>query len=129
MGNPTHGDIYDLMPFSPFVEFVVKVRTFFMEEFEKYADTDFAGIHPEGLFLGTVMHGLDHQMAFIVDVHQLEAEDERFLGIEEHMIAFHHLADGCHSFPFAYTFKDAPHPFYQAVSNMPTVSTQSGQKI
>jgi len=103
------------MPYSDFVTFIMKVRTFFMAEFKKYESGDFAGIHPEALFLGTVLHGIDHEQAFLVDVHEFRPDTEKFAPLADLMIPTHQLADGFHGFPFAYQFKDAPHPFYQAV--------------
>jgi len=110
-----HANIADLMPYSPFISFVINVRNFFMQEFKKYENTDFAGIHPEALFLGTVLHGIEHENAFLVDINEFRATMEYFAPLEEVVVTVHQLADGCHWFPFPYKFKDAPHPFYQAV--------------
>merc|ERR1712151_1357501 len=89
------------MPYSDFVTFIMKVRAFFMAEFKKYESSDFAGI--------------DHEQAFLVDVHEFRPDTEKFAPLADLMIPTHQLADGFHGFPFAYQFKDAPHPFYQAV--------------
>lgn len=111
----SHSQIYDLMEHSEFVNFIVQVRSKFLREFRKYQDTDFRGIHPEGLFLATVMHSLDHDQIFITDVNEFRCTNKRFKGCEELMIFGHQVADGFHHFPFAYQFRDAPHPFYQEV--------------
>jgi len=111
----THHNIYDLMEYSDFVKFIVQVRSKFFREFRKYQDTDFLGVHPEGLFLGTVLHSLDHEQVFLADVNEFCCADDRFKPCEEFLICAHQLADGFHNFPFAYQFKDAPHPFYQDV--------------
>jgi len=111
----SHSQILDLMEYSEFVKFIVQVRSKFMREFRKYQDTDFKGIHPEGLFLATVMHSLDHEQSFIPDVHEFRCMNKRFKPCEELMIFCHQMSDGFHHFPFAYQFRDAPHPFYQEV--------------
>lgn len=111
----SHSQIYDLMKHSEFVKFIVQVRSKFFREFRKYEETDFKGIHPEGLFLATVMHSLDHEQIFINDVHELRCTNKRFEGLEELMVFGHQVADGFHHFPFAYQFRDAPHPFYQDI--------------
>lgn len=110
-----HTNTTALMKYSPFVSFVIKIRRFFMKEFKKYAHTDFVGVHPEALFLGTVLHSIDHDQAFLVDVHEFRAESEKFAPLCDMMIPAHFIADGCHWFPFPTTFKEAPHPFYKAV--------------
>ena len=59
-GVPEHGDVVRLMPYSKHVSFLVKIRHHFQEAFEKFRSDLPASISCEGLFLGTVLHSLDH---------------------------------------------------------------------
>ena len=62
-GMPSHKNIGNLMPYSDYVAFIVKVRRFFLREFTRHRAEDpetFAGIDGEALFIGTVLHSTDH---------------------------------------------------------------------
>ena len=62
-GMPSHKNIGNLMPYSDYVAFIVKVRRFFLHEFTRHRAEDpgmFAGIDGEALFIGTVLHSTDH---------------------------------------------------------------------
>ena len=62
-GMPSHKNIGNLMPYSDYVAFIVKVRRFFLREFTRHRTKDpetFAGIDGEALFIGTVLHSTDH---------------------------------------------------------------------
>ena len=56
---PTHKHIYALQKYSNYVDFIIKIRSFFLSEFAKH-QADFPGIDGESLFLGTVVHSTDH---------------------------------------------------------------------
>jgi hypothetical protein len=56
-----HDRINQLIPYSRLVSFLVHVRGPFMRYFNEYR-SDFKGIDAEALFVGTIMHGLDHTM-------------------------------------------------------------------
>merc|ERR1712241_892869 len=56
-----HTNIHDLAKYSDFVKFVIKLRPMFMSEFEKYK-LCFPGCNGESLFVGTVLHSLDHTL-------------------------------------------------------------------
>ena len=53
-----YGVIRQLAPHSKFVDFVVRVRAFFVTKFQEHKD-DFPGMHVETLFLGSVFHSVD----------------------------------------------------------------------
>ena len=61
VSNPhsKHDDIRQLVPHSKFVDFIVRVRAFFVTKFQEHKD-DFPGVHVEALFLGSVFHSVDH---------------------------------------------------------------------
>jgi len=54
-----HRQVVQLIPYSHFAKFVVSTRKVFLREFAKYAE-DFTGVDAEAMFLGTVMHSVDH---------------------------------------------------------------------
>lgn len=54
-----HPNITDLSKHSRFVRFIVKTRAVFITEFAKYKDL-FPGVDGEAMFVGTVLHSLDH---------------------------------------------------------------------
>jgi len=58
-GVPRHSNILELAQYSPFADFVIKVRNYFMNRFEVYKQ-DFGGIDGEALFIATALHSLDH---------------------------------------------------------------------
>lgn len=45
-GVPAHSNMFELAQYSPYADFVIKVRNFFMNRFEVYRD-DFGGIDGE----------------------------------------------------------------------------------
>ena len=59
IGFAKHGHVRELMKHCPMVDFVVKVRNFFLNTFEEHRD-DFLGIDAEALFAGSIIHSLDH---------------------------------------------------------------------
>ena len=54
-----HPRIDELMPYSTFVNFTVKVRAIFLSEFSKHKSS-FPGCDGEAMFIGTILHSLDH---------------------------------------------------------------------
>ena len=54
-----HPNIDELVPYSSFVNFIVKTRPIFLSDFAKYR-TQFPGVHGEAMYIGTVMHSMDH---------------------------------------------------------------------
>jgi len=55
-----HPLIREVAQYSEFVDFHVKLRPYFMREFAKVKSKYFPGCHGEAMFVGTVMHSLDH---------------------------------------------------------------------
>lgn len=55
-----HPLIRELAQYSEFVDFHVKLRPIFMKEFAKVKGKYFPGCHGEALFVGTIIHSLDH---------------------------------------------------------------------
>lgn len=123
--------VQELMPYSSFVTFIVKVRKIFHEEFKRY-ENDFPGIDVEALFNGTVMHSLDHTQAGDItkdplwfrsnNNRDLKPEAEQDNSHYEWMEEFCRFArcgfvDDLPGLLFNYRFKDAPHPFFKKVYN------------
>ena len=124
LGVPDHKKVRQLMPYSYFVRFIVKTRNFFMNEFTKYRH-EFNGINGECLFLGTVLHSLDHtQISWIArdpiwfsTLGRLgEGATARF-GLMAEMVALTKCAfnDDLPGLLFEKRFKNVAHPFYRAV--------------
>ena len=76
---PTHKAIRLLEAHSALVHFVVRVRGFFLLQFEKHRP-DFRGVDGESLFLGTVLHSLDHAQASTFDACDFAHHDASFAG-------------------------------------------------
>lgn len=116
-GIGQHGNIIDLVPHSQFVNFVVKVRMIFMDQFAKYKDL-FPGIDGEAMFVGTVLHSLDHTLMEwnLPDPMWLDVDHPRFGKMAEmgRVVRVGFVQD----VPFLYfnkRFKGSDHPFYKAV--------------
>jgi hypothetical protein len=112
-----HSQIDELVPYSRFVNFVVKVRAIFFSEFAKHKDL-FPGIHGEAMFVGTILHSLDHTLMDwnLEDPLWLDVDDPRFGRMAEigRIIKVGFVKD----VPFLYfhkRFKGSGHPFYDAV--------------
>jgi hypothetical protein len=60
-GINDHGNILELAKFSETIDFLIKIRNHFMNEFQKERDC-FPAIEGESLFLGTIVHSLDHTL-------------------------------------------------------------------
>jgi len=74
-----HPLITELVPHSKFVKFIVEVRKIFFNEFAKHKDM-FPGIHAEGMFVGTILHSLDHTLMDwnLEDPLWLDVDDPKF---------------------------------------------------
>jgi len=65
---PSHAHLRDLEAHSEYMHFIFLVRERFLREFTKVAN-EFPGIDGEALFVGTVIHSIDHrQAAYHIDV-------------------------------------------------------------
>ena len=56
----SHSNVSELAPHSEFVDFTCKLRPFFLKEFSKVKSYFFPGCHGEAMYIGTIMHSLDH---------------------------------------------------------------------
>jgi hypothetical protein len=116
-GVSQHGHILDLVPHSRFVNFIVKVRSIFMDQFAKHKDL-FPGIDGEAFFVGTIMHSLDHTLMEwnLPDPLWLDVDNPRFGKMAElgRIVRVGFVQD----VPFLYfnkRFKGSNHPFYKTV--------------
>ena len=112
-----HSQIDELVPYSKFVNFIVKVRAIFFNEFSKHKDL-FPGIHGEAMFVGTVLHSLDHTLMDwnLEDPLWLDVDDPKFGYMAQlgRVVKVGFVSD----VPFLYfhkRFKGSGHPFYDAV--------------
>lgn len=116
-GMQFHGNIGDLAGFSDVVDFVIKVRNNFMNEFAEHKK-DFPGIEGEALFIGTVLHSLDHTLLdeTLEDPLWLDVDHPEFgVMAEIGRISKAGFTSDLPGVMFEKRFKDAPHPFYQNV--------------
>ncbi|CAE8665457.1 unnamed protein product, partial [Polarella glacialis] len=60
-GGPPHASIVELRTHSKVVDFVIHVRRKFLKTFGKY-QSKFPGVNGEALFIGTILHSLDHSL-------------------------------------------------------------------
>ena len=74
-GLSKHGQIRQLMAHSKIVDFVVKVRNFFLNTFEEYR-SDFPAIDAEAMFAGTIIHSLDHTSLYDVASYQAPGREQ-----------------------------------------------------
>jgi len=112
---PPHAHLRHLTEDVESVDFIVKVRKFFLEEFVKHQD-DFPGIDGEALFIGTVLHSLDHtQTSHSLDISDFRGSDE-FLASRELATVILSCFTDEHPFTlFERRFSHAPHEFYRSV--------------
>jgi len=112
-----HGQIEELVKYSRFVKFVVKVRMIFMFEFSQHKDL-FPGVDGEAMFIGTVLHSLDHTLMDwnLTDALYLDTTDNRFGKMAEiGQIVKAGFVSDVKGLIFHKRFKDSGHPFYEAV--------------
>ncbi|EJK59055.1 hypothetical protein THAOC_20773 [Thalassiosira oceanica] len=74
-----HPNIDELIPHSELVKFVIQIRSVFLSEFAKYG-SEFPGVHGEAMFVGTILHSLDHTCMDwnLEDPLWLDTEDPKF---------------------------------------------------
>mmetsp|Transcript_3159 Transcript_3159/g.4682 ORF Transcript_3159/g.4682 Transcript_3159/m.4682 type:complete len:307 (-) Transcript_3159:797-1717(-) len=112
-----HTNIEELVKYSEFVDFVVKVRAIFFSEFAKFKNY-FPGVHGEAMFVGTVLHSLDHSLMDwnLEDPLWLDVDCPKFGKMAEigRIVKVGFVKD----VPFLYfhkRFKGSGHPFYDSV--------------
>eukprot|EP00594_Rhizosolenia_setigera_P019149 CAMPEP_0178978970 /NCGR_PEP_ID=MMETSP0789-20121207/25532_1 /TAXON_ID=3005 /ORGANISM="Rhizosolenia setigera, Strain CCMP 1694" /LENGTH=360 /DNA_ID=CAMNT_0020668923 /DNA_START=561 /DNA_END=1640 /DNA_ORIENTATION=- len=112
-----HPNIEELAKYSRFVTFIVKTRAVFISEFAKYKD-DFPGVHGEAMFVGTVLHSLDHSLMDwnLQDPLWLDVDHPRFGMMAEigRVVKVGFVSDLPYIM-FSKRFKDHGHPFYESV--------------
>jgi len=114
-----HTNIHDLAKYSDFVKFVIKLRPMFMSEFEKYK-LCFPGCNGESLFVGTVLHSLDHTLMEInmADPLWLDTTDPKYgLMAELCQVVRVGFIPDVPGLYFHKRYKDSGHPFYDSVYN------------
>ena len=116
-GTVHHSKLRKLLQDSATVNFVMKVRNGFMNTFCNYRD-EFYGIDGEAMFIGTILHSLDHALAEwnMEDPLWLDAESREYSVMTElcRFIRVGFVPD-LPGLLFNMHYKDAPHPFYQEV--------------
>ena len=116
-GTVQHSKLRKFLQHSQIVNFVMKVRNGFMNTFRKYRD-ELHGIDGEAMFIGTILHSLDHTL--------LEWNLEDALWLDTESREYGAMAEICRfarvgfvpdipALLFSTRYKDAPHPFYQEV--------------
>ena len=86
-----------------------------LKEFMKYQE-DFAGIDGEALFIGTVMHSIDHiQCATQIDINNFRGTDKFAADREFATLTQSCFVDKPPLRLFECRFSHAPHPFYRKV--------------
>ena len=112
-----HSQIVDLVKYSEFVNFVVQVRSIFLAEFSKHKSL-FPGADGEAMFVGTVLHLLDHTLMDwnMKDPLWLDVDDPRFGKMAEvgRIVKVGFVSD-VPGLYFHKRFKDSGHPFYESV--------------
>ena len=114
-GMHNHAAIRSLASYSDFVKFIIHIRRKFLHCFAKYTE-DFPSISGEALFIGTVLHGLDHTMMakMVKDPLWAEAEDPVFQNCAEVLqIVRAGFVDDLPFIAFNHKYKNAGHPFYR----------------
>jgi len=116
-GVGQHGNIVELVKYSRFVNFSVKVRSIFMNEFAKHKHL-FPGIDGEAFFVGTVLHSLDHTLMEwnMIDPLWLDIEDKKFGKMAElGRIVRVGFVEDVPCLYFNKRFSGSKHPFYRRV--------------
>lgn len=109
-----HPNIDELVPYSSFVNFIVKTRPIFLSDFAKYR-TQFPGVHGEAMYIGTVMHSMDHTAAdwACEEALWLDVDDSRFglMAEMDRLVMVGHTKD-LPGLIFHKRYKGSTHPFY-----------------
>lgn len=112
-----HSNIVKLSKYSRFVNFIVRTRGIFLSEFTKHKKS-FPGIDGEAMFVGTVLHSLDHSFM------DWNLEDPLWLDVDHPHFGM--MAEICRIVKVGFTsdlpyilfskrFKDCGQPFYESV--------------
>lgn len=116
-GIAHHSNITDLVKYSRFVNFAVKVRAIFIHEFGIHKHM-FPGIDGEAFFVGTVLHSLDHTLMEwnLPDALYLNVDDPKFGKMAEigRIVRCGFVSD-VPGLYFNKRFSGSSHPFYKKV--------------
>lgn len=114
-----HANIRDLAPHSDWVAFVTQLRSRFLEEFEVACKQgDFGRVDGEALFVGTVVHSLDHLMLerCVDETTWFTCDTPEFEPMQWcSRIVRAGFVDDIPAISFDFSFKDAPEGFYRKV--------------
>ena len=114
-GVPEHSRVVKLTRYSALTKFLVRLRPHFHRAFAKHKGV-FPNADAESLFVGTIIHSLDHSnYEHIVDPFLLDEEDN-FLGETAkitQVVRVSFVPDI--PVPFVHRYKDSCHPFYSSV--------------
>jgi len=116
-GVQFHGDLAKLREYSDVVRFVLPVRNHFLNEFAKWRE-EFPGIDGEALFVGSILHSVDHSLMVrnLEDPLWLDADHPQYGAMAE-MGRFTRVgfAPDLPFLSFVRSYKNATHPFYRSV--------------
>lgn len=116
-GVGSHHKLRRLMKYSRLVDFLMKARKGFMKAFDRYRES-LHGIDGEAMFIGTILHSLDHTLAErnLEDPLWLDTESEEY-GVMAELGRFVRVGfvEDLPGLLFHIRYKDSPHPFYQEV--------------
>lgn len=114
----SHSTVSELAPYSDFVNFTCKLRPFFLQEFAKSKAYYFPGCHGEAMYIGTIMHSLDHtRMDWnIEDPLWLDADHPRFGKMAQvgRVVKVGFVSD-IPGLLFHRRYKGSGHPFYEKI--------------
>lgn len=112
---PNHAHLREFRNVSQYSSFILDVHRHFLLKFEEYAQ-DFPGIDGEALFVGTVLHAIDHcQAAKIMGQPLLEMGGEPQYAADHEWAVFtvHTVVDRPPGRPFECRMSHAPHPLFK----------------
>jgi len=115
-GVQFHGDLSKLREYSDVVRFVLPVRNHFLNEFAKWKD-EFPGIDGEALFVGSILHSIDHSLMVRNLEEPLWLDADPQYGAMAEMGRFTRVgfAPDLPFMTFVRSYKNASHPFYRSV--------------
>lgn len=112
-----HPNISELARYSRFVNFIVRVREIFHKEFNRHRRCFADNVHVEALFVGTVLHSLDHTIMDrnLEDPLWLHTHGDFGMMAELGRIVKVGFVGDVPGIYFHKRFKGAHHPFYDSV--------------
>ena len=116
---PFNENVVQLTQSSRTAPFLLKVRSKFLTTFAKYKDS-FYGIDPDAMFIGTVVHSLDHTILEwgLGDPLWLNDNHPDFgLMAELGQIVRAGFVENLAFIPFKRHFRELPHPFHEEIYN------------